>query len=151
MLTLIERRYSGSLLALVSTTASMPRAAAERKMAPTFVGFMTSSSTATRRALLQISSTVGSFGRYMAQSIPRVSLKPVSCVRTSSSAVKTGISPQRAMSCFAWFSTCLVSMRNDIGTHPALSARSMTLGLSAMKMPLSGSRRFNSCTSVRRA
>ena len=53
-------------------TASIPNAAAERKMAPMLVGFITFSSTAIRRDLAQISSTVGSGGRRMAQSIPRV-------------------------------------------------------------------------------
>ena len=53
-------------------TASIPSAAAERKIAPIFVGFITFSSTAMRRALAQIASTVGSGGRRMAQSIPRV-------------------------------------------------------------------------------
>ena len=38
----------------------MPRAAAQRKMAPTLVGFITFSSTAMRRALAQTSATEGS-------------------------------------------------------------------------------------------
>ena len=65
----------------------MPSAAAERKIAPTFVGFITSSSTATRFAPAQTVSAAGSGRRRMAQSIPRVSGKPVSCLRTSSGAV----------------------------------------------------------------
>ena len=72
MLTRLARRYRGSLPAAVSSTASIPNAAAERKMAPMLVGFITFSSTAIRRDLAQISSTVGSGGRRMAQSIPRV-------------------------------------------------------------------------------
>ena len=72
MLTRTARRYNGSLPALVSSTASMPSAAAERKIAPRFVGFITFSSTATRDA--SCSSTAGSrsFGLRIAQSIPRV-------------------------------------------------------------------------------
>ena len=47
-------------------------AAAERKIAPTLVGFITRSSTATRRAPAQTSSAFGSSLRFMAHSIPRV-------------------------------------------------------------------------------
>ena len=65
----------------------MPRAAAQRKMAPTLVGFITFSSTAMRRALAQTSATEGRGGRRMAHSIPRVRWKPVSCVSTSREAV----------------------------------------------------------------
>ena len=86
MLTRTARRYRGSLPALLSSTASMFSAAALRKMAPMLVGFITFSSTATRRAPAQTSSTEGSRGRRMAHSIPRVSLKPVSCSSTSSGA-----------------------------------------------------------------
>ena len=50
----------------------MPSAAAERKIAPMFVGFITFSSTATRAAFVHSSATDGSAGRRMAQSIPRV-------------------------------------------------------------------------------
>ena len=65
----------------------MPSAAAERKIAPIFVGFITFSSTAMRRAFLQISSTEGGVGRYMAQRRPLVNWKPVSLVNTSNGAV----------------------------------------------------------------
>ncbi len=65
----------------------MPSAAAERKIAPMFVGFITFSSTAILRAPQQTSSAEGSAGRRIAQSMPRVSRKPVSCVSTSSGAV----------------------------------------------------------------
>ena len=87
MLTREARRYSGSLPCWVSSTASMPSAAAHRKMAPTLVGFITFSSTAMRRAPAQTSATEGSAGRRMAHSMPRVRWKPVSCVSTSSGAV----------------------------------------------------------------
>ena len=50
----------------------MPSAAAERKIAPMFVGFITFSSTAILCAPRQISSAEGSAGRRIAQSIPRV-------------------------------------------------------------------------------
>ena len=87
MLTREARRYRGSLPSVVSRTASMPRAAAQRKMAPTLAGFITFSSTAMRRALAQTSATEGRGGRRMAHSIPRVRWKPVSCVSTSREAV----------------------------------------------------------------
>ena len=72
MLTRQLRRYSGLEQAGVSSTASIFSAAALRKMAPTLVGFIISSSTATRFAPRQTSSTAGSAGRRMAHSIPRV-------------------------------------------------------------------------------
>ena len=50
MLTRTLRRYSGSPQRGETRTASMPRAAAERKIAPTLVWSTMSSSTATRRA-----------------------------------------------------------------------------------------------------
>ena len=71
----------------VRSTASMPSAAAERKIAPTFVGFTTFSRIATRRAFRQISSIAGSVRRCIAQSMPRVRAKPVSCSSTFVSAV----------------------------------------------------------------
>lgn len=52
--------YSGSLHSGVKSTASMPNAAAERKIAPTLVGFITRSNTATRRAPAQTCSAFGS-------------------------------------------------------------------------------------------
>ena len=61
-----------ALPADVSSTASTPSAAAERKIAPMFVGFITFSSTATRRAPLRTSFGARGAGRRMAQSIPRV-------------------------------------------------------------------------------
>ena len=73
MLTRLALRYNGSAQAGVKRTASIPSAAAERKIAPTFVGFTTFSKIATRLAFLQSCSTEGSVGRYMAQSMPRVS------------------------------------------------------------------------------
>ena len=73
MLTRLALRYSGSAQAGVKRTASIPSAAAERKIAPIFVGFTTFSKIATRLAFLQSCSTEGSAGRYMAQSMPRVS------------------------------------------------------------------------------
>ena len=62
-------------------------AAALRKIAPTFVGFTTFSRIATRRAFRQISSIAGSVRRCIAQSMPRVRAKPVSCSSTFVSAV----------------------------------------------------------------
>ena len=63
MLTRMQRRYSGSVEAGVSSTASIPMAAALRKMAPTFVGFCTFSSTVTRLAPRQTSLALLSGGR----------------------------------------------------------------------------------------
>ena len=74
MLTLIDRRYNGSLQSGVSSTASIFSAAADRKTAPTLVGFTTFSSTAILRASIQTSSAVLCAGLRMAHSIPRVSL-----------------------------------------------------------------------------
>ena len=68
------RRLSGSHELRVSSTASMAKAAAERKMAPMLVVSTTPSMTTMRRASLQISLTAGSAGRRMAQSTPRVSV-----------------------------------------------------------------------------
>ena len=66
-------RLSGSHELRVSSTASMPRAAAERNMAPMFVVSTTPSITTTRRAPRHTSATVFMAGRRMAQSTPRVS------------------------------------------------------------------------------
>ena len=90
MLTLAALRYKGLLLPFVSITASILSAAAERNIAPTFVGFITFSRTAIRLASLQISSSAGSCLRCIAHNIPLVSLNPVSFVRISNSAVYTG-------------------------------------------------------------
>ena len=152
MLTRDARRYRGSLPALVSSTASMPSAAAQRKIAPRLVGFMTFSSTAMRRAPAQTSSNVGRGGRRMAHSIPRVRWKPVSCVSTSSGAVYTGISGSQRVSISAPLPVmCCGSIRNETGTHPASSARPITSGLSAINRALDGSARFTSWFSVARA
>ena len=67
------RRFSGSHDVGVSSTASMPKAAAERKMAPMFVVSTTLSMTTMRRAPWQTDSTLRGWGRRMAQSTPRVS------------------------------------------------------------------------------
>ena len=55
--------------------------------------------------------------------------------------------PQRRISFFASPSTCLCSTRKEIGWHPESKALSITFGLSAIKIPFSGSARFRSCTS----
>lgn len=54
MLTRLALRYSGSAQADVKRTASIPSAAAERKIAPTFVGFTTFSKIATRLAFAEL-------------------------------------------------------------------------------------------------
>ena len=72
MLTRTARRHSGSQHPGESSTASMPSAAALRKMAPMLVESTMFSSTATRFAPAQTSSTLRGAGRRMAQSTPRV-------------------------------------------------------------------------------
>ena len=67
------RRLRGSQQVGVTSTASICRAAAERKIAPTLVGSTMPSSTATRLARAHSSSTEGSLGRRMAHRMPRVS------------------------------------------------------------------------------
>ena len=72
--TLTALRLKGSQLSVVSSAPSMPRAAAERKMAPMFVVSHTASRTTTRRDFPHSSCHVGCCGRRMAQSTPRVSV-----------------------------------------------------------------------------
>ena len=151
MLTRALRRYSGSTDPRVNSTPSIPRAAALRKMAPALVGFITFSSTATRLAPESTCSAVGRGFLRMAQSIPRVSRKPVSWVRTSIPAVYTGTSPHRSMASRASSLQWLRSTSRDTGSNPASSARQITLGLSAMNIPFFGSNRFSSWASVSRA
>ena len=69
------------------STASTLRAAADRKIAPTLVGFTTCSRIAMRRLSAASASQEGRSGLFMAASIPRVKTKPVSCRKTSSEAV----------------------------------------------------------------
>ena len=73
MLTLIARLQSGSQQVGDSSTASMPSAAAERKIAPIFVESTIPSKTAMRLAPPQtLSAERGGFLR-IAQNTPRVS------------------------------------------------------------------------------
>ena len=44
----------------------------------------------------------------------------------------------------------LSSVKNETGTHPEFIATSITVGLSAIKMPFSGSNLFLNCEPVRR-
>ena len=81
--------------------------------------------------------------RFMAQSMPRVSAKPVSFVSTLYSAVNTGTSGYFSRSCLVSppsAETSRFSARKEMGTYPAFNARSITLGLSAIKMPGFGSK-----------
>ena len=71
--TLTARRLSGSQESSLSTTASTPKAAAERKMAPMLVVSVTPWITHTFLALRHVSSSAGLGLRRMAQSTPRVS------------------------------------------------------------------------------
>ena len=115
MLTRTARRQSGSQQEGLMRTASMFSAAAERKMAPTLVESTMPSSTATRRAFLQSSSTGRGAGRWKAQRTPRVSSKPVSSASISRSAVYTGASPQRLRMPAAGPVICLRSISRDTG------------------------------------
>ena len=81
--TLTARRFNGSQELRVSNMASIPRAAAERKIAPMLVVSTTPSMTAIRRAPLHISSTLFDVGRCMAQRTPRVSIYPVNLASSS--------------------------------------------------------------------
>lgn len=147
MLTRTARRHSGSQHDGVTSTPSIFSAAAERNSAPTFVASTIFSSTAMRRAFRQTDAIVRGCGRRMAHSTPRVSAYPVSCASVSSSAVYTGISPQRSIS-----AACGAKWRRAVsiatGTHPARSADAITLGLSAMNIPFAGSTRLRSCALV---
>ena len=129
----------------------MPNAAAERMIAPTFVGFITLSSITILLLFSHNSLTEGKGLRFMAHSIPLVSLKPVSCVRTSNAAQKTGTSCIRSRIGLPSPSICRFSIRHDTGSYPASSARSMTFGLSAINNPCAGQSLFSSCASVNRA
>ena len=144
MLTLAARRYNGSLQPPVNNTASIPNAAAERKIAPTFVGFTTFSRTAMRLAFPHKSSIFGNALLRMAQSIPLASLKPEISDSTALDATYTGISPDTSairprISLPFSESASRCSIRSDSGSYPAASARRITLGLSAMNSPRSGS------------
>ena len=70
--TLTARRFSGSQELRVSSTASIPKAAAERKIAPMLVVSTTPSITTMRRAPRQTSAILRTAGRRMAQRTPRV-------------------------------------------------------------------------------
>ena len=75
--TLTARRFNGSQELRVNNIASIPKAAAERKMAPILVASTTPSMTTIRRAFRHTSSALGSARRRMAQRTPRVSVYPV--------------------------------------------------------------------------
>ena len=94
----------------------MERAAAERKIAPTLVGFTTCSSTATREAVAHTCSRVGRGFLCMAQRIPLVMGKPVRFRRMSALAVYTGTPGHRAASGSASRSSRLSSARKDTGS-----------------------------------
>ena len=81
--TLTARRFSGSQELRVNNTASIPSAAAERKIAPILVLSTTPSITTMRRAFRQTSSTLRSTGRRMAHNTPRVRTYPVSVANSS--------------------------------------------------------------------
>ena len=124
-------------------------AAAERKSAPILVESVTASSTAILRAPRHSSSTPRGAGRLIAQSAPRVSSNPVSAVSISRSAVYTGTSsPRRSMMPATAPFISLLSVKSDTGTHPAFKATSITVGLSAINTPFSGSSLFLSCAPV---
>ena len=163
MLTRTARRYSGSQHVGLTSTPSTFRAAALRKIAPTLVWSTMPSSTQTRTGRSPARSTrrfrnapaSGMGGRRNAASAPRVTVKPVSCSMSSMGATKTGTSSParsaatRSSSGMSW-SSQRSPKRKLTGARPASTARSITLALSAMKMPRSGSRTDLSSRSVRR-
>ena len=84
------------------------------------------------------------FGRYglsNTASKPLVRLKPVILLITESSASNTGTLSSVLMItlCTASFRSAPVSAKNDKGFAPKAMALSITFGVSAMNMPLSGS------------
>ena len=147
------RRYSGSPHDGVTSTASTSNAAAERISAPTLVWSTMFSMTATRRASRHVSSTLGSGQRRIAESAPRWRRYPVSWRSCSGEATYTGMSVPHRLSTTS--KVCDMpsihgsSTSSEIGSRPAASARSMTLGDSAMNRPRSGSSRLRSWISVR--
>ena len=152
ILTRRARLHNGSQQVGVVRTASTPRAAAERNIAPILVESAMASSTAILRAFLHIFSTVLSFLRFIAHKAPRVNSNPVSLARTSRSAVYMGKSGEISSHFFIIFSTAppsrRSSVRSDTGSYPELSATSITVGLSAMNTAFSGSSLFRSCAPV---
>ena len=132
MLTRMARRYRGSLPALVSSTASMPSAAAERKIAPRFVGFITFSSTRHARRAPQHRRRVRQRRPPHGAEHPAREMKAREVVSAHPPPPHRPARPgQRASSAAPLPVTCFVSIRNDTGSHPASSARPMTSGLSA--------------------
>ena len=83
MLVLAVRLVSGSTDACVRSTPSIPSAAADLNIAPTFAGFATSTKTAMRFLSLKNSSTAKSGLRLSATHSPRTSVCPVRLTTTS--------------------------------------------------------------------
>ena len=123
------------------------RAAAERKIAPTFVGLTTFSRIAILLASLHMSSTAGKAFLCIPQSIPLVIANPVSFLSTASSAVYTGISCHCSRISSASRSRSESATRKEIGLYPATRALRITFGLSPIKIPGAGSAYRNNCTS----
>ena len=147
--TLTARRFRGSQVSRVRMTASIPKAAADRKIAPIFVVSVTPSMTTTRRASRRTSLTDGICFRRMAQRTPRVSVYPVSDASNSRLPVYIGIrESNRSMISLASPSICLRSQRRATGSQPASRATRITFGLSAIKRPFSGSSSIRSWASV---
>ena len=149
--TRIDRRLSGSQLWRVSSTASTPRAAAERNMAPMLVVSVTASITATSLAPAVTSDAGRGVGRRMAQSTPRVRVQPVRLPSVSRSAVQTGMSGQAAMMSAASPAICRRSHIRATGRNPCCNATCITFGLSTMMRASSGLTSLRSCRSVREA
>jgi hypothetical protein len=82
MLTRTLRRYSGSAQEGESSTASTPRAATARKIAPRLVWLLTSSRITTRRAPARASAASSRGRRWKEASTPRCTWKPVACSST---------------------------------------------------------------------
>ena len=134
----------------VRSTASIWRAAAERKIAPTFVGLTTFSRIAILLASLHMSSTAGKAFLCIPQSIPLVIANPVSFLSTASSAVYTGISCHCSRISSASRSRSKSATRKEIGLYPATKALRITFGLSPIKIPGAGSAYRNNRSEERR-
>lgn len=148
MLTRTARRVSGSQHVEVSSTASMPSAAAERKIAPMFVASTTFSKTAMRpRTVQNVRRRLWCGATHRAQNTPRERIagetgEDIPICRIDRNVWKAGEKGRSIASYVA-----LLHEKRD-GGQPASSAVWITFGLSAMKTPFSGSSRFRSCACV---
>lgn len=147
----MARRLSGSHDVGVSITASMPSAAADRKIAPILVVSTTESITAILCDSVHSNDVAVGSGRRMAQSTPRVSVYPVIRDNISRGAVYTGMEGYAAMISAASPVICFDSHIRANGRIPLARATLITLGLSTMMIPCDGLSLLRNCVSVREA